>query len=521
MNSYLIAALVVVVLLIVLIFVLRKRSADKISSVPPSVEESQSESQQEEVIVETVEAESITELGRVPEPEKSQLAEFVDASGDESADKADPVTVLEPEPVFLSAEEEMSAGSEGAVVFLSRELYEQRLFALKEKKLAELSRAIDDNDEDKREECQVELVVITEALTSVDHGYEHELSCRNDALAVLNQIQAELDPVEFDRARESIINGETEEAEQVFEHVVERGTAYFAAAAYQSGRLAECRLDFNAAMARFERAVSLDDATDIDTLRSAALLARRLYDHNKAMRWFTSLVELLENKGEDSVELALARRDLAYTLALLSQYKRAGTLYKKSMVSLSQLLGPDDPEMGVCWFQIGKLQEALGQYEKAEGPYTKALAIMDKAGNTLEIGNILDKLATLFMELEREPEAIPLFERLCTFKEQSPNPDKVSLIMACNNLAEAYRISGKYQEAEERYRQSLLLTEELHGKDHAAVGSILQELTQICQRQGKTDEANDYQKRATAIFEHVLEEQEAAGQQLESLTLSD
>ena len=511
MDSYLIVALVVVVLLIVLIIFLKKKSADKVSSLPSSEEElsmplpgDDAESEPEpldaagiqEVFVETEEAATVTE------PE----------------DVLELAAVEEPE-TFVSSTEEVRGGSE-RIVALSRELYEQRLFILKEKKLAELATAIDENDEEKREEFQVELVAITEALTFVDHGYEHELSCRTDALAVLDQSQEELDPVEFDRASESIINGDTEEAEQVFEHVVEMGTAYAASAAYQSGRLAECRLDFNAAMERFERAVALD-ATDVDALRSAALLARRLYDHKKSMVWFTALVDLLEKTGEDSVELALARRDFAYSLALDGKYNQAGRLYKKAMISLSKLLGQDDPEMGICWFQIGKLQEALGQYEKAEEPYTKALAIMDKAGNRREIGSILDKLAALYMELEREPEAIPVFERLCTFKEESSKPDKVSLIMACNNLAEAYRISGKYSQAEARYHQSLLLTEELHGKDHAAVGSILQELTQICQRQGKTAEAKNYQERASAIFEHVLEEQEAKGQQLESLTLSD
>jgi len=506
MNSYLIVALVVVVLLIVLLLVLRKRSAEKISSGTPSEEEEQKP-------VPGVDAE--------PDPEPSGVAEVLEVpveAEDAAALSEFADSIPESEPLVSSAEE-TQAGFEKKVV-LSKELYEQRLFVLKKKKLAELAAAADDNDEDKREECQVELVAITKALTFVDHGYERELSCRNDALAVLDQIETELDPGTFARARESILNGDTEEAEQIFEGIVEQGSSYAAAVAYQSGRLAECRLDFDTALKRFERAVALD-AADIYALHSAALLARRLYEYKKAMPWFTSLVGLLEKKGEDSVDLALARRDLAYTFALVGQYKQAGALYKKAMVTLSKLLGPDDVEMGVCWFQIGKLQEALGQYKKAEGPYTKALQIMDKAGNTLELGDILDKLATLYMELEREPDAIPLFERLCTFKEESSNPDTVTLIMACNNLAEAYRISGKYGEAETRYSQSLLLTEELYGKDHAAVGSILQELTQICQRQGKTAEAKDYQDRATAIFEHVLKEREVEGQQLESLTLSD
>ena len=527
MNSSLIVASVVVVLIVLLVFILilKKKSADKALPAHPAEEDSQPEPQAsaepEEVIIETVEPESISEIDIVPEPENSQLDEFVDTLGDESANAVESMTVSESELGFPSADEEVQVGFEETVV-LSRELYEQRLFALKEEKLAELTRAVDDNNEEKREECQVELVVITEALTFVDRGYEQELSCRKEALSVLDQLQTDVNPAEYNRARTCVVTGNTEDAEQVFDRVAEGESAYAAAAAYQSGRLAQCRLDFKKAMQRFERAVALDPA-NIAALRAAGLLARRLYEHNKAIRWFTSLVGLLEEQGEDTVELALARRDLAYTFALLSQYKKAGVLYKKAMVSLSRLLGRDDPEMGACWYQIGNLQEALGRYEKAEEPYKKALAIMDKAGNgnTPELGDILDKLAALYMELEREREAIPLFERLCTFKEQSPNPDKVTLIMACNNLAEAYRISGMYRESEEKYRKSLLFTEELYGKDHAAVGSIMEELTQVCQRQGKMEEANNCRQRATAIFEHVIEEQEAAGQELESLTLSD
>jgi tetratricopeptide (TPR) repeat protein len=191
------------------------------------------------------------------------------------------------------------------------------------------------------------------------------------------------------------------------------------------------------------------------------------------------------------------------------------------MVSLTSLLGKEDPEMGICWFQIGKLQEALGQYEKADDPYTKALAIMDKSGSNAVLGDILDKLAGLYMELEREDEAMPLFERLCSLKEASPNPDKATLAMAYNNLAEASRICGKYEEAEESYKRSLAITEELRGKDHAAVGSLLQELAQLCERQKKKDEAKVYQERAAAIFQRVLDAQEAAGQQAENLKLSE
>jgi len=474
----------------------------------------------ESEIAEEVEPEPVTEpeVEPVSEIEESSVEDAVEEVTEEVAEaEKEEVTPPPDEAVEEVVVEEVE---EKPVATLSLESYEQRLLALKDKQLTALTGAIENNEEGRREQLQSELVAITEALTFLDQGYAQEMSCRNGALATLEQMQPELDTADYEQARESVSNGDTEEAEQIFDSVADQDGPLSASAAFQSGRLAECRMDLNRAMEWLEKAVTLED-NNPDYLRSAALLARKLYHHKKSLAWFTSLVKLGEKKGEDSVELALDKRELAYTTALVGHHKQAGALYKQAMVSLTSLLGKEDPEMGICWFQIGKLQEALGQYEKADEPYTKALAIMDKSGSNAVLGDILDKLAGLYMELEREDEAMTLFERLCSLKESSPNPDNATLAIAYNNFAEASRICGKYEEAEKSYKRSLAITEELRGKDHAAVGSLLQELAQLCERQRKKDEAKVYQERAAAIFQRVLDTQEAAGQQAEKLKLSE
>ncbi len=575
MNIYLIAGLVAVAL-IILVLVLRKPSEKQVPQVEPpdeeisappleeaeaepepisEIEEPAAEEEVEEaaeaeteetapppdeVVEETAEAvtetEVIIEPEAVPEPEISEelepepvtepevepVSEIEEPSIEEGAEEAAEAEKEEVTPPPEEAVEEVvvEEAAEKPVAALSLESYEQRLLALKDKQLTALTEAIENNEESRREQLQSELVAITEALTFLDQGYAQEMSCRNEALATLEQMQPELDTADYEQAFESVSNGDTGEAEQLFDSFAGQNGPLSALAAFQSGRLAECRMDLNRAMEQLEKAVTLDDKNP-DYLRSAALLARKLYRHKKALAWFTSLVKLGEEKGEDTVELALDRRELAYTTALVGQHKQAGVLYKKAMVSLTNLLGKEDPEMGICWFQIGKLQEALGQYEKADDPYTKALAIMDKSGSNAVLGDILDKLAGLYMELEREDEAMLLFERLCSLKEASPNPDNATLAIAYNNFAEASRICGKYEEAEKSYKRSLAITEELRGKDHAAVGSLLQELAQLCERQKKKDEAKVYQERAAAIFQRVLDAQEAAGQQAEKLKLSE
>ncbi len=165
------------------------------------------------------------------------------------------------------------------------------------------------------------------------------------------------------------------------------------------------------------------------------------------------------------------------------------------------------------------MQETLGRYEQAEKPYRYALDIMDKSEQCPIICEIVDKLAGLYMELEREEDAVPLLERLCRLKEETVYQDQGAMAMAYNRLAEAYRICGRYDEAGKSFRHSLGITEELHGQEHPAVASVLQELAKLCERQGQMEEAKEYRNRAAVIFQNLLGEQEAGDLRSEKLTL--
>jgi tetratricopeptide (TPR) repeat protein len=406
-------------------------------------------------------------------------------------------------------------------IALSPESYGQRLIAQKRKLLPALTAAIESRDDARREKLQLAVTAITEALTFFKQSYRNEMACRKSALAGLGKMQNMLEKADFDLACVGVqANASTAEAEQVFDKLVAKGGKVGAFAAFHSGRLAECRMDFSRAAIRFDKAIELD-RSNIHYLKAAGLLARKMYQHKKALACFSEIDKLLTIKGEESVELAIARREIAYTTLLSGQPAQAGVYYKQAMSGLSKLLGKNDPEVGICWFQLGLLQESQGQYEKAEGPYKQALAIMEKTDNDMIMAGILDKLARLHMELEAEFEAVPLLERLLKIKTKSPQPDLAGVIIIYNHLAEASRVCGNYDRSEEFYKQALAVTQKLRGKDHPAVGSIYQELAKLCDRQRKKEEAKQYNEMASALFKRVLEAQEAAagGQSQDRLTL--
>ncbi|WP_339136246.1 MAG: tetratricopeptide repeat protein [Candidatus Electrothrix sp. GW3-4] len=405
-------------------------------------------------------------------------------------------------------------------VALSPKAYTQRLIIQKKKFLQAVTTAMEQNEESKRERLQLVVVSLTEALTFIKQSYKHEATCRKGALMAFDKMQRMLGEALYSRAAESVCSKDsTLEAEQILDKVIGKGGKGGAFAAFHSGRLAECRMDFNRAMVRFDKAVELDKANP-HYLRAAGLLARKMYQHKKALMRFMVLEKLLGQQGKDSVELAVARREVAYSAALFGQHKQADAYYSKAMDSLTKLVGQDHPEMGICWYQVGLLKESQGLYEEAEEPYKKALAIMDTAGDDIILADILDKLARLHMELEGEQDAIPLLERLLKIKKNSPAPDLAGIIIIYNNVGEAYRICGKYEQSEKYYQQALAVTQKLRGKEHPAVGSIYQELAKLCERQRKMDEVKKYNEMAAAIFQRVLEEQEAAAGETEGrLTL--
>ena len=91
------------------------------------------------------------------------------------------------------------------------------------------------------------------------------------------------------------------------------------------------------------------------------------------------------------------------------------------------------------------------------------------------------------------------------FRSRVLRPDHPQLALSLNNLAEAYRLLGRYPEAEASYRRSLAVNEAIHGPDHPAVAAVLQEIAKLCASQDKTAEAEGLRERANGIFRRSVE----------------
>ena len=448
--------------------------------------------------------------------DENQEDDAVDEQGQlaDNEELIDELITDEPESDILDEqvlveEEEAATADESTIPTLTIEIYETYLRKREQKQQEALALAIKNGDDIKRDHLQIELVAITDKIALLDDSYNLEMKWRGEALGALGQLADKSDPSLIQEVKESLLSGKTEAAERFLTKIVDKQGANGALAAFLAGHLAEARIDLYPALERYRKAVELA-GDNCDYLQAAGVMARKLYRYRDARPLLEKLVQLLEKQDENSVELALARRELGYTYALSGGLKLAGPLYKQAMKTIADSLGAEHLEMGLSWSQIAELQEAKGQYEQAEPTYSKALAIMEKALGREHpaLDYILEKLAGLDAELEDDDKAAILYQRLCAIREKSLGATHPKLAMALQNLAESYRLQGQYEASEDGYQKALAIMEENHGENHPAVAAILQELARLCTRQKKNDEAERLQKRASEIFERSIQDRE-------------
>ena len=83
-------------------------------------------------------------------------------------------------------------------------------------------------------------------------------------------------------------------------------------------------------------------------------------------------------------------------------------------------------------------------------------------------------------------------------------PQDPRLATSLNNLAEVYRLEGRYGKAEPLHRRALAIREVALGPEHPDVGTALNGLALVYDAQGRYTEAEPLLKRALAIYEKAL-----------------
>ncbi len=347
--------------------------------------------------------------------------------------------------------------------------------------------------------------VVEAKLADIEKSWQKELELRKETQANLAKLKGLLSDEQIRQAQAKVEQGDKEEAEKAFDAVADEVGRAAADAAFQSGKLAEDRLDYAKAMRQYRKAVLLEKDNP-DYLLAAGKMARTLADHAHAQEWLERLLEIRENEGKDELELASAVHEVAGIYYCQCKYPQAEMLYKRSLKIKEKCLGEDHSSVAITLNNLGELYRQQSRYDEAEPLYKRSLVIReDKLGKDHpDVAQSLNNLAGLYESQGKYAEAELLYKRDLSISEKFLGEDHPDVATTMNNLGELYRQQSRYNEAEPLYKRSLEIKENKLGKDHPSVALILNNIALLYAADGRYDEAERLYKRSLVIREDKL-----------------
>jgi tetratricopeptide (TPR) repeat protein len=97
-----------------------------------------------------------------------------------------------------------------------------------------------------------------------------------------------------------------------------------------------------------------------------------------------------------------------------------------------------------------------------------------------------------------------LFKRSLTIREKALGLDHPDVAESLNDLAEFYRVQGRYADAEALFKRSLAIWQKVLGPYHPNVAASLNNLAVLYGNEGRNSEAESLYKRSLAIREKAL-----------------
>jgi len=166
----------------------------------------------------------------------------------------------------------------------------------------EIRTAVESEEREKRAQLEIELSSVTDRLLNLQKSFEEEQKRRETALAALDKLQGEQPSVQIDKAKQQLIAGDPAAAEELFDNIIEIGSPLLALACYQSGQLAEGRVDYFKAMNQYRKAVNLEPDNP-DYLLAVGTLARTLGQYQEALPWLQRLLAITQKSSNGGIAL--------------------------------------------------------------------------------------------------------------------------------------------------------------------------------------------------------------------------
>jgi adenylate cyclase len=227
---------------------------------------------------------------------------------------------------------------------------------------------------------------------------------------------------------------------------------------------------------------------------------------DSALFYSKAQYDFAEKKGLKK-QMAEALNNQGVCFFYLGKYDEAMTFYEKGVeLCLNYNIKTTHPAL---LNNIGRIYRNRGETEKAKANYSKALALFKELEQSPDkkeanagkkgIANTLNNIASIFQERGENDSAIAYYSQSLVIKEELN--DKKGIAGALNNIGIIYFYKGNYAQAIDYWTKSLRIKEELGDKRSTA--PTLHNIGNIYIEQKDYEKAFEYYSKSLAIREEI------------------
>ena len=256
-------------------------------------------------------------------------------------------------------------------------------------------------------------------------------------------------------------------------------------------------------------------------LINLAELYMRAENPSKAIPLLERAVSIdMKVKGENNLDLAGSLSDLAMAYLDIGRIEEADAAMSRSLQIYRSALPPNHPTLAIALNNEGQIHKGQGYYDTAIESFKRSILITEdqiKKGSesSLSLCTSLENLAQAYLFKGNNSLAIATIEQALSIYNGLGKMITPQASNALNILGDAFRIQGRYAEAEKSLKQAVDIRRRFFGENSKAFATSVGNLALVYKDQGRLDDAEVLYRQAVAI------EKTARGGVAEPITIAN
>src|SRR5712691_7654333 len=208
--------------------------------------------------------------------------------------------------------------------------------------------------------------------------------------------------------------------------------------------------------------------------------------------------------GTNNFAYVSALNDLGRANQALGQYGKAAGMFRQVLDTLQKNIPPGDGRLAQPMANLATVLLLQGNAGEAERLYKQALEIETRGPASPSVAILINNLADVYKSQARYADAEAQYKRALDMAEKTSGPNSLQVALVLNNLTKVYEDQSRFDEVEAASKRALAIREAALGANHPEVAASLNNLAHVYERLGRYAEADALFLRAIEIWEKAL-----------------